>query len=73
MKIYIGIVFFGALLLSLILLQNFAKNLMALYRTARSEDPYFFNQAIGGQLMTGWMVCVVVLLWTSFIMLKMYM
>jgi hypothetical protein len=66
MNFVIPIVFSFALVMSIVLLENFVKNLMAFIK---------FYSAPGmkdGALFKGWMVWAVALLWALFITLKLY-
>ena len=68
-NIYIGCVFFSALLMSLILLQNFVKNFMALLA---AKDSDIFNEVVDGALMKGWKMYLTAFFWAVFVVLNLF-
>lgn len=69
-KIFIGCVFFSALLMSLVLLQNFVKNVVALIVT--SKDDILFRIAIDSVLMKGWKMYLTAFFWAIFVVLNLF-
>lgn len=69
-KIYIGIVFFSAFVMSCVLLQNFVKNIVALLKA--SKDDVLFRNVIDGNLMAVWKIYVTAFMWALFIVLNLF-
>lgn len=69
-KIYIGIVFFSAFVMSCVLLQNFVKNIVALLKA--SKDDVLFIFVNDGALMKGWKIYVTAFMWALFIVLNLF-
>ena len=71
MKIYIGIIFLSAFALTLHLISDMIKNVVALLRASRAED-YIFQEALKGVLIQQWKIYLVGLFWAAFIVLNLY-
>jgi hypothetical protein len=66
MKIYIGIVFMSAFVMSIVLIQNFVKNIVAYLKFYESHG------IRDSELFKGWMVWATAILWAVFIIIRMH-
>lgn len=67
-KIYIGIVFFSALTMSIAILQDFTKNVVALMKA--SKDDKIFRDVLEGTLISSWKICMTTFMWALFVVLN---